>query len=131
MAMTKKEKENLAVLERKLAEALAFRRTDEVRPDLLSPSRGAGDVTQGWQFNAYADRGVNVYQAWSSSIHHGTGVYSRTRSASQGSQALYSSKLLALRALRNRVEEQAAARLADIDAVIALELALAQEQENV
>lgn len=54
--------------------------------------------------------------ACSSYIHHG--IDSDTKTTAQGSRHLFSTKLLALRALRREIEKHSAKRLRDIDRMI-------------
>ena len=119
MAMTKKEKQYVQQLERKVTEAQALRFTDPVTTDLPIPTGLSSEVTQGYLYNSYSNC---VYEAWSNSVYHGRGKYSKGVSASQNPRRLYSTKILALRALRNALEKEAAAKLADIDQMIAAEL---------
>lgn len=119
MAMNKKELAEMAELKRELAEARALRFTSQVVPDLPAPKGGV--KTSGWDFNAHCHE---VGQAWSESIAHGRGpARGKNMSASQGSRALYSTKLLALKAMRNTMEHKAARELAKVDALIEQEAA--------
>lgn len=67
-----------------------------------------------------ASRYPRVEPACSSEISHGFGSNDETRS--QGGMALYSTRMLALRALRNAVEMDCAKRLLDIDERIEKEI---------
>jgi hypothetical protein len=87
--------------------------------DVPPPPIGKGTETlsTGWHYNIYnqeVDRGC------SSCIYHST--YSDTKTTSQGTIWLYSSKLLALQAMRAQIEREFAKKLADLDLLI--------EQEN-
>ena len=88
----------------------ALRWTAPVEPDVPPPTR-SDQLTRGWI--AIANR---VEPGCSSSIYHGSGTMNKT--TSQGARALHSTKLRALRAMRNIVERDAAQRLAQIDAQI-------------
>ena len=122
MAMSKKEREAFAELERKLRIAVALRWTEMVSPDVPRPGQG---FTSGYAFNPY---GLAVDRAWSTPVSHGIGYSTpdaqRARGVSgrQNGIALYSSRLLALRAMRHVVEQECAEKLAKIDAMIADEL---------
>lgn len=115
MAMTKKEQEEMAALKRALLVAQAFRMTDKVKPDVAPPNSAAGlSVSIGWLL-----RGSEVEQGWSRASAHGTGAPEKSKySGSQGARWLFSTEVLALRALRNAIESDTANRLADIDARI-------------
>jgi hypothetical protein len=60
-----------------------------------------------------------VEPACSSSVYHGFG--NATKTTSQGARHLFSSRLLALRALRNDVEDDCAKRLRFVDRMIEAE----------
>lgn len=127
MAMTKKEQEAMKEAIDRANLLAALRWTEPVSKDLPPPSHSwkpgstESRYTEGWAFNDY---NKTVYQAWSESISHGTGPYpsdSRYRSASQRPLSMFSTKLLALKALRHAVEKIAAADLMEIDRQIAAE----------
>jgi hypothetical protein len=121
MAMTKKEQAAMADLQRELAEARALRFTPLVERDLPAPDRGTSGMISGWDYNAYY---MNAEQAWSESVAHGRGSAPKSSmSASQGALSLYSTKLLALKAMRNEMEHKAARELAKVDALIEQEAA--------
>lgn len=117
MAMKKKEQAALAALQKAYAMALALRWTQEVKPDLLPPKSVIGEYTTGYLFNTYR---LEVDEAWSGCTNHGRGTVPG-RNGSQNSRTLFSTKLLALRAMRHEVEKNAAENLAKIDALIAAE----------
>ncbi len=95
--------------------ARAFRFTEKIAPDIPRPT-DSGKHTTGWVHNSYNDRTEQGWSRWGS---HGTGVEPRADwSGSQGGKALYSSELLALKAMRYEVEQICAKRLAAIDARI-------------
>lgn len=113
MAMTKKEQKRLADLEDELRIAKAFRFTEAVEPDLPIPGMLSDGLSKGFDFNAYVSSHARVEKACSSSIHHSFGQDDST--TTQGARRLYSTRLLALRAMRAKVEIQCAKLLADID----------------
>ena len=115
MAMTKREQEELARLQREVCLNRALRwSASEPSPDLPVPD-STGFHT-GWQFNLYT--GV-AFPAWSESSAHGTG-HTRQHASQRGIE-LFSTKRLALQALRSAVERRAAEQLAGIDALISQE----------
>ena len=116
MAMTKKERAMVADLEWKLAQALALAiQVEPVERDLPPPSYedGSGAMTRGWDFNAYNQQ---VYKACSSSVYHGHGW---DKATSQRPLSLFSTRSLALKALRNAVHFEMVRKLANIDLMIA------------
>lgn len=123
--MNKKETAAFEQLQQELRLAKALRFTEPVSADVPPPSsneRGSR-LTVGYDYaGAAGTAGGRVEVACSSSNCHALGRTDKT--TSQGSRALYSTKLLALRALRNEIEQGCAARLAAIDKQIEHELAL-------
>lgn len=125
MAMTKKERAEFdAAIER--ARLLgALRWTSKIAPDIPVPQDGE---TSGWRHNAYS---IRVERAWSEPTAHGTGPQ-RDRSgrsvASQCGIPLYSTKLLALKAMRHEMEMEYARKLALADRMIAETEAAEQKQ---
>lgn len=124
MAMSKRERDAFDKLADELRIAKAFRFTEPVDRDVPRPE--GGEMTTGWDFNAYsvlhgygAESGVK--ELWSKCVSHGNMPYSPNR-GSQGGMSLFSSKLLALRALRHELEEAFARKLAEVDAQIEREL---------
>jgi hypothetical protein len=113
MAMTKKEKGYVEFLENEIAEAIAFRFTEDIAPDVFPPT-GYDEIAIGYDFNSYNS---TVSPAWTSSNSHGSG-HVRDRSASREAIDLYSTKKLALRALRRTLEKKYSAELARIDRMI-------------
>jgi hypothetical protein len=112
--MTKKEKEEMEAA-KKMA---ALRWTEEVKRDVPVPESG---FSEGWDFNANAGR---VWLGWSDRVGHGTGAAPtdwKGRIGSQGSRAMYSSKLLALKAMRHEMERMLASQLYEVDKMIAKE----------
>lgn len=119
MPLTKREHEAFARLEYELAIARALRFTEPVEPDVMPPEGRYGDkgLSKGWTFNAYSQ---TVDVGCSSSVSHAIGRTDKT--TSQRAIRLYSSKLLALKALRHEVELKCASQLAAIDRQIAAEM---------
>jgi hypothetical protein len=113
--MTKKEQREVQERIDRAERIAALRWSDRIEPDVPKPEV-FGKPTSGWDFNAYAKR---VWPAWSTSITHGEGTYSGNRpSGSQGGRGLYSTRELALRALRYEVACMAAVELLKIDRAI-------------
>ena len=101
------------------AETLAaLRWTSPVQPDVGVPKTG---YSQGWDYNSYSQR---VWIGWSSTVSHGTGVIADARFVIgvQGARKMYSTKTLALAAMRHELEKKAAADLLKIDRLIATAL---------
>ncbi len=105
MAMSKKDKETLAQIQR----YGSFYRTQQVLPDIPAPE--AGSLPVSGLATGYVPVGIGgftsygrVEPACSSTHSHGTGSHTRTRS--QKSIALHSTRSRALRALRWEVEQQ-------------------------
>lgn len=115
--MTKKEKAAHDVEIDKLTLRLALCWTAPIQPDVAVPknSYGTTGLSLGWL--PVFDR---VEAACSSSGNHGTGTV--TRPNTQGPRELYSTKILALRALRFQMEERFARELKKIDNWIQLEI---------
>ena len=110
--MTKKER---AAFDKALHDARvagALRWTDPVQPDIYPPEKG-GEIVNGWQYNAYE---LRVEKACTSTIYHARGQWDETRS--QGPLRLFSTPLLALKAMRHAIERESAEKLARIDAEI-------------
>lgn len=124
MAMTKKEKEHWRMLLEKVEIIAALRWSDNVEPD-LSPEKdiekdqingiySSNKYISGFIYNSYAK---SVEEWWSSRIYSGPGlempeklgIYSRKPSR------LFSTKLLALRALRYDLCRRFARELWEID----------------
>lgn len=115
MTMTKAERAHVAVLEKNLAEALAFRRTDLVKPDVSPPEPGSGNTSYGFRPHVYETE-FRAEPFNSTSIYHGRSDNGRQSSRSHGSIMLCSSRLLALQMARNQMERNFATVLAKIDA---------------
>jgi hypothetical protein len=106
--MNKKEAAYVCSLRNELERVKALRWTDPVEPDVLPPTEWG--VTQLGRVY-YADR---VKEACSTATTHGTG----TKINAQGPIPLYSTQLLALKALRYSVELDCAEKLQRIDLAI-------------
>lgn len=128
MAMNKKEQAEMAALKKQLAVASAFVRTPAVEKDLPPPEFAATiKYTHGFDINMHSK---SVLEYWSGSVstHTENPEFKKGyMSGSQGGIALYSTRLLALKALRHAVENQAAESLAKIDMQIAAEIQAQQE----
>lgn len=112
MAMTKAEKARIAELERQLRLVRALRFTDPVEPDVPIPEHYP-EIAKGFLFNQYS---VRVEPACTSTANHAFGRDDET--TTQGACPLFSTRLLALRAMRNAVELDCARSLAAIDGQI-------------
>lgn len=120
MAMTKAEKKQLedaarlveiAQTETRITKALRWTEPKQ-KPDLLPPS-GYGAINKlinGWSYNTHSR---SVAKACSSSISHHYGGWDKT--TTQNPKSLYSTKLLALKALRAELEREFAVALCNID----------------
>jgi len=118
MAMNKKEQAEFSEMKKKLAVASAFIRTPAVKKDVPVP-----DVkySNGYDFNLHSQ---SVREYWSGPVTHYTEDPKNKKGYTSGSQRgipLFSTRSLALMALRNAVENKAAEDLAKIDAQIAEE----------
>lgn len=129
MAMNKAERERMSALEKQLIIerhnnriAKALRYTDPVTPDLPPPEGGSMGMTHGFDIYGYGIENKIEPVSSSSTSHYRYHEGSRM-GGSQKSRHLFSTRLLALRAARNQVEEAAARRLAEIDAEIEREIA--------
>lgn len=119
MAMTKKEKAEFDAAILRANTLAALRWTEPVKKDVPLPNPFC--ETSGFDFNTY---NTKVYQAWSTAISHGDGdCRKNSHSASQRGIWLFSTKVLALRAMRHEIECQSAKKLREIDEQIALEIA--------
>ena len=92
---------------------LSFRRTDKIVPDLLPPDYLNNRIINGYSYNLYA---LRVEKACTSSISHSFGNWDKT--TSQNTLELYSTRLLALKAMRYEFELKCAAELYKIDNMI-------------
>jgi len=118
MAMTKKEKAEFDSAIQRANTLAALRWTEPVKKDLPAP-QGFRESTCGWDYNTYS---CSIRQMWSECTAHGEGL-ARSSSASQNGRSLFSTKLLALRALRHAIECESAEKLRRIDEQISLERA--------
>lgn len=120
MAISKKEAAAHKEEVDKLKLRLALCWTPKVEPDIPPPKgydpTSRVSLTKGW-LPCY-DR---VEPACSAASFHGTGR--TTETTTQGPRSLYSTRLMALRAVRNDMEQRFAAELRRIDAWIELEIA--------
>jgi len=112
--MNKKEQAafDAAVKEARLFRALNW--TSPISPDVPIPS-GSGTIVNGWLYHVY-DNG-RVEKACTSSVHHSFGNWDRT--TTQNPRSLYSTELLAYKAMRHEMERAFAEKLAAVDAKIA------------
>jgi hypothetical protein len=114
MAMNKKEKAEFDAVILKAETLAALRWTEKVEPDLPIPEWNKS--TSGWKFNSYSK---SVSKMWSEGGSHGSGDGRRAGyCASQQGIRLYSTKALALKAMRYEVELAAARDLLRIDKMI-------------
>lgn len=111
MAMTRKEKEYVLTLEHELRISRALRFTSKIEPDVKIPSSLEG-ISKGYLFNSYIEN-PRVERSCSSCVSHSFGNDDKT--SSQGARMLYSSKILALKALRHELEIKCAEKLAMVD----------------
>lgn len=123
MAMNKKEQAELEQAKRDAALAKALRWTDaKPEKDVVIPERGRH--TTGWDYYCTSYSGVSgrIYQKWSENGRHGDGDGTERINGSQNGIALYSTKILALKALRAEMELACANELLKIDQQIEKEL---------
>jgi len=106
--------------EQKLVEDLkivaALRWTDGAEKDIPKP-RSEDGLVSGYVFNSYSYR---VEESCSNSVCHGRGRSDKT--TSQNPIEMFSSRLLALKAMRHEVELRLAIELRKIDLLIEKEL---------
>lgn len=114
--MTKKEKAEFDAAIRRAETIAALRWTWPVEKDLPIPEWGK--QTSGFDFNLYS---MEVVERWSEYSAHGLGP-KRLGVASQNGRQLFSTRALALKALRHAVEKEAAENLLKIDKMITDEL---------
>lgn len=121
MAMTKKEKAAMDAAILRAETLAALRWTGPVAFDVPAPVYGEGYKT-GFS--------IDGNPAWSNSVTHGSGQCPKVgdyyRIASQKSSAMFSTRLLALRALRHEEEKMAAAEILKID----IQIAAAEAEEG-
>jgi len=106
MAMTKKEKADFEKILFRANTLAALRWTDEIMPD-ISRSDATGTVTCGWDYFTESLFTVDRVEQRRSDTYRSTGGIN-----------LFSSELLALKALRHAVEKECAARLYRVDRLI-------------
>ena len=109
MAMNKAEKERMGLLELELKLLSSFKLSAPVLKDLMPPASYSDGLSKGWDFNSYNGE---VFKACSSSIGNGTGW---DKTTSQNSKALFSTRKLALMALRYATERELLIKLSKID----------------
>ena len=120
MAMNKAEKKQLEDAIDKARLYAAFHITPEIKPDLAAPNSDDGMDAHiyGYDFNEYTCR---VFEVWSESGRNGAG-HGERKHGTQGKRDLYSTKSLALQALRHKVAMKTADVLVSIDLMIDKEL---------
>jgi hypothetical protein len=111
MAMTKKEQAYVEAL----LTVSALRYTADVAPDVPVPEGGSGKTTRGFLYYGECSGSPRLQEIESTSYSHRDVGSS---SGSQGCRVLYSTKLLALKALRRAVEKECARRLRQVDCMI-------------
>ena len=97
----------------------ALRWTEPVALD-VEPPKEWNQLSRGWNYFGSIEHG-RVVKACSSNVHHGDGW---EKTSSQNPQHLFSTRLLALKALRHETENLCARTLAGID------LQIEQEKEK-
>lgn len=112
--MSKKEKAEFDAALYKAKILGALRWTTGVEPDVMPPVSGISQLRAGYLYNKYGDG--EIRDACTSTIYHSYGRNDKT--TTQGSRALYSTRLLAAQALRHELELDAAKKLAKCDALI-------------
>jgi hypothetical protein len=117
MAMNKKEQAAMQARIDRAETLAALRWTNPVQRDVGVPKDG---YSQGWDYNVYTQI---VFTGWSSCVSHGKGPLDKNVrknvSGIQGPRRMYSTKVLALAAMRHEIEQKAAADLLKIDRQIA------------
>jgi len=103
--MNKKEQEEMEQLKTKLA--LKF--TEQVNPD-IKPSEVYDTIVNGYLYNSYSKR---VVKSCTTKISHSFGNWDKT--TTQGSRNLYSTEILAYKAMRSELERSFASQLREID----------------
>lgn len=111
MAMNKKE---LAYVE-ELLTISALRYTADVEKDVPMPEPCSSKTSRGFIFYGESSDSPRIEEIESTSVSNKqVGTYS----GSQGGRSLYSTRLLALKALRREVEKVSAKRLRNVDRMI-------------
>ncbi len=108
--MNKKELAEVERLKTELLEAKALRFTDLITPDVDPPDAMSDGLAVGFVFNSYGRR---IEPACSSSCWHAVGRQDKT--TSQMPIQMYSTRLLAMKAMRAELEREYARELAQID----------------
>lgn len=111
--LSKKKQAELLRLERESRIRAALHWTEVAEGPDVQPPTGFNELATGYMFNVYS---LRVDSACSSAASHAIGRTDKT--TSQRSLALFSTRLRALRALRNAAERRCAEQLADIDRMI-------------
>lgn len=122
--MNKAEKAALEMAQNEAWIAYALRWSDlkRIDPDVPPPKPGgpSNALSFGWMFNSYS---TAVVMACSSSISHGVSSQGDkeppSRTTTQGARHLYSTEVLALKAMRQEMERKFASSLAAVDRRIA------------
>lgn len=117
MTMNKKERAEIEDLKKKLRLASALRYTTPILPDVPPPTTFE-NLSTGYIYSGGFERGY-IEEACSSAVFHSVGRIDRANS--QGARHLFSTQVLALRALRYHTEQRCAEILARIDTMIELE----------
>lgn len=108
--MNKKEQAEFAAAKRAVIVARALNWSEPVLPDIEPPKSG---IVKGYIYNAHS---CVIMYAISSPVSHATGWDKfPVKTSSQRPLSMYSTELLALKALRHAVEKECAEKLADID----------------
>ncbi len=121
MAMNKKEMQMV----KDLKISLSLRFTDKVIKDIPVPVPilcSGSQLIKGFTYNEHS---VQVNESCSTSVGHS--VHSNKKTSSQNGISMFSTKILALKALRNSLEVKAANVLYKIDKLIEEELSDAAE----
>ena len=117
--MTKKEQAAMQDAIHRANTLAALRWTSPVQRDVDVPKDG---YSEGWDHNTWTRE---VFMGWSTATSHGTGPApeaGKHRSGSQQPRRYYSTKALALAAMRHEIEQKVAADLLKIDRqIIALQ----------
>jgi hypothetical protein len=110
MAMSKKERAEFDALLDELRLVAALRWTEPVAPDVPTPK--GNELSRGYLPIGVMSDSARVTEACSSSVNHGL---DHQKTSTQQPRALYSTRLLALKALRHQIEIDCAQRLARVD----------------
>lgn len=107
--MNKKEQKAFDDLARELEMERAMRITEKIEPD-LEPPKSFAEIVNGWGFNVYNN---SISKCCTSAGGHNYGGWGKT--TTQQPMRLYSSEVLAYKALRAAVSKKYAEELARID----------------